>query len=106
MSKSQFSKVLTGAVVSAILSSGVALAQDQAPKSATNPSNPTEKNGCKSSDKKTKQDKNSCSGKDGCGQKESKKDKNSCSGKDGCGQKESKKDKNSCAGKDGCGQKK
>ena len=111
MSNNQISKVLTGAIVSALLSSGAVFAQDSSSKTTGSDPVVTEKNKCKGH---SKTDKNACGGSNGCGQKDSKKDKNACGSSNGCGQKDSKKDskketktdKNACGGPNGCGQKK
>ncbi len=87
--KNQFSKLLTGALVTGILAGGVALAEDNATHSAQQPVASSDKNGCNQKKQDEMKEKNGCKG------ITKKDDKNSCAAK--------KQEKNACGGKNGCG---
>lgn len=75
--------LLTGALVTGLLSGAAALAEDQAAQSDDASGQMSSgKNGCHG---KSAKQKNSCKG-----QAKGKKGKNSCGGKDGCGEKDKK----------------
>ena len=78
--------LLTGALITGLLSGTAALANEGANQGGDDGQQMSAgKDGCQG---KTAKEKNSCKGH----AKKKKKDKNACSGKDGCGQKKDKKD--------------
>lgn len=87
-------KLALAAALSGLFSASHLLAADPTPTPDGKP--PAGKHGCNAKEK------NSCSGKSGCGAKE--KEKSSCSAKAGCDGKDKKAEgeKASCSGKAGC----